>query len=47
MFVRDGLVLTAIGIACGLVTAFAVMRLMKSLLFGVSPVDPMNVLRAE
>jgi ABC-type antimicrobial peptide transport system permease subunit len=40
MFVRDGLVLAAIGIGCGLVAAFAAMRLMKSLLFGVSPVDP-------
>jgi predicted permease len=40
MFVRDGLWLTAIGLACGLVASFAVMRLMTSLLFNVSPVDP-------
>jgi ABC-type antimicrobial peptide transport system permease subunit len=40
MFVRQGLVLTAIGVACGLVVAFLTMRLMSSLLFNVSPVDP-------
>jgi predicted permease len=42
MFVRDGLVLAGIGIVCGLVAAFAAMRLMGSLLFGVSPVDPLT-----
>ncbi len=42
MFVRHGLVLTGIGVVCGLVTAFAVMRLMSSLLFHVSPVDPVT-----
>ncbi|MGC2604222.1 MAG: FtsX-like permease family protein, partial [Silvibacterium sp.] len=42
MFVRDGLVLAGIGIGCGLVAAFAAMRLMKSLLFGVSPSDPIT-----
>lgn len=40
MFVRHGLVLTGIGLACGLVMAFLVMRLMATLLFGVSPADP-------
>src|SRR6266403_1219547 len=40
MFVRHGLSLTAIGVACGLVVAMIVMRLMSSLLFKVSPVDP-------
>ena len=40
MFVRHGLTLTAIGVAFGLVSAFAVVRLMSSLLFKVSPVDP-------
>lgn len=42
MFVRDGLILTSIGVACGLVAAFTVMRLMRSLLFGVSPFDPVT-----
>jgi predicted permease len=40
MFVRHGLSLTTIGVACGLVVAIFVMRLMSSLLFKVSPVDP-------
>jgi ABC-type antimicrobial peptide transport system permease subunit len=39
MFLRQGLVLTGIGLACGLAAAFAVIRVMSSLLFEVSPVD--------
>ena len=42
MFVRQGLWLTAIGVACGLVIAFVTMRLMSSILFNVSPVDPLT-----
>jgi ABC-type antimicrobial peptide transport system permease subunit len=42
MFVRQGLWLTGVGIVCGLAAAFAVMRLMSSLLFNVSPVDPIT-----
>jgi ABC-type antimicrobial peptide transport system permease subunit len=42
MFVRQGLWLTGIGAACGLVVAFVTMRLMSSLLFHVSPVDPVT-----
>ncbi len=42
MFVRQGLLLTGIGVAFGLVAAFATMRLMSSLLFHVSPVDPVT-----
>ncbi|MBB6143429.1 putative permease [Silvibacterium bohemicum] len=42
MFVRQGLWLTCIGVACGLVVAFVTMRLMSSLLFNVSPVDPVT-----
>jgi predicted permease len=42
MFVRNGMLLTGIGIACGIVAAFATMRLMSSLLFNVSPVDPVT-----
>jgi ABC-type antimicrobial peptide transport system permease subunit len=40
MFVRQGMVLAGIGAAAGLITAFAAMRLMASLLFHVSPMDP-------
>jgi predicted permease len=42
LFVRQGLSLTAIGAACGLVVAFITMRLMSSILFNVSPVDPLT-----
>jgi predicted permease len=40
MFVRSALVLTAVGIAIGLGTSAALMQLMKSLLFGIGPLDP-------
>jgi ABC-type antimicrobial peptide transport system permease subunit len=40
MFVRYGLGLAGIGIACGLAAAIALTRLMGSLLFEVSPIDP-------
>jgi predicted permease len=40
MFVRSALVLTAIGVAIGLAAAAGLTQLMKSLLFGVSPLDP-------
>jgi ABC-type antimicrobial peptide transport system permease subunit len=42
MFVRYGLDLAAIGIACGLAAAVALTRLMGSLLFEVSPIDPIT-----
>jgi len=42
MFVRDGLGLTAIGMATGLGAAFVLMRLLRSLLFEVSPADPLT-----
>ena len=42
LFVRYGLVLSAIGAACGLAGALALTRLMKSLLYDVSPADPLT-----
>jgi predicted permease len=42
MFVRHGLILTGIGVACGLVAALILMRFMASILFGVSPMDPLT-----
>ena len=42
MLLRHGFVLTSIGIAIGLGAAAAVMRVMTSLLFDVSPVDPLT-----
>jgi putative ABC transport system permease protein len=40
MFVRHGVMLALAGIACGLAGAAALTRLMASLLFGTSPLDP-------
>jgi predicted permease len=40
MFVRHGLVLAAIGVAIGLCAAAGLTRLMASLLFGISQLDP-------
>jgi predicted permease len=42
LFVLRGLVLAGIGVAIGLGGAAAVTRLMQSMLFGVSPVDPLT-----
>ena len=42
MFLRYGLTLSGIGAAIGLAAAAALMRLMKSLLFGISPLDPLT-----
>jgi len=42
MFVRHGVVLTLIGIVCGLVASFITMRLMSSILFNVKPIDPLT-----
>jgi ABC-type antimicrobial peptide transport system permease subunit len=42
MFLRQGVILSAIGCGLGLAGAAAMARLMKSLLFGVTPLDPMT-----
>jgi predicted permease len=42
MFVRSALLLTAVGVAIGLGTAAALTQMMKSLLFEVSPLDPVT-----
>jgi len=40
LFVRHAMLLTGAGVACGLVAALALTRLMSSLLFGIKPTDP-------
>jgi ABC-type antimicrobial peptide transport system permease subunit len=40
MFVHHSLVLSAIGIVCGLAVAAVVTRLMSTLLYGITPLDP-------
>jgi ABC-type antimicrobial peptide transport system permease subunit len=44
MLVRHGLILTSIGVGCGVIAAFIVLRLMSSLLFQVNPADPATYL---
>ncbi len=43
LVIRQGMLLVVIGIAAGLLSAVALTRLMSSLLFGVSPTDPMTL----
>jgi predicted permease len=42
MFVRQGLFMAGGGVACGLIVAVAATRLLRSLLFHVSPMDPLT-----
>jgi ABC-type antimicrobial peptide transport system permease subunit len=42
IFVRSSLALTGVGVVIGMGAAAAVSRLMSSLLFGVSPLDPVS-----
>ncbi len=42
MFVRQGLILTGIGVACGIAAAAGLTRLLTALLFEVSPLDPVT-----
>jgi len=42
MVVRQGLVMALVGVACGLAAATALTRVMASLLFEISPVDPLT-----
>lgn len=42
MFVRSALVLTGLGVAIGVIAAAGLTQFMKSLLFGISPLDPLT-----
>ena len=42
MVIGQGMMLALIGVACGLIGAFGLTRLMASMLFGVEPMDPMT-----
>jgi hypothetical protein len=43
MVLREGLVLTAVGLAVGLLLGLAVAKVSASLLYGVSPADPVSI----
>ena len=42
MFVRYGLALAGVGVAIGLGAAAGLTRLMSTLLYGITPLDPMT-----
>ena len=42
MFIVEGARLAVLGVLCGTIAAFGLMRLMASLLFGVKPIDPLT-----
>ena len=42
MVVRQGLAMAGIGVACGFIVAVGATRLLRSLLFHVSPMDPLT-----
>ena len=46
MFLRQGLALSGVGLAIGLVAALALTRLMSSLLFGIEPTDVVTYVAA-
>ena len=43
MVLREGAVLTLVGLFVGLLLALATARVVASVLYGVSPVDPMSI----
>jgi predicted permease len=47
MFLRQGLTLSAVGLAIGLVAALGLTRLMSSLLFGIEPTDVVTYVAAS
>lgn len=42
MFVRQGVLLSCVGAVCGMIVAAGAMRLLRTLLFHVSPLDPLT-----
>ena len=42
LVIRDGMRLAAIGVVCGVVLALLSTRVLSSMLFGVSPLDPLT-----
>ena len=46
MIMRESLIVSAIGILIGLPLAFAASRLLKTMLFGLTPTDPLSFVAA-
>jgi putative ABC transport system permease protein len=46
MVIREGLAVTLLGLGAGLIAAAALTRLMRGVLFGVAPLDPMSFMAA-
>jgi putative ABC transport system permease protein len=46
MIIRQGMTLALIGAAAGIIAALAFTRLMRGLLYGVSPLDPLTFMSA-
>jgi ABC-type antimicrobial peptide transport system permease subunit len=44
--IRDGLSVTLAGVGAGLIAALAAVQLVKSLLFGITPYDPVTLIAA-
>jgi ABC-type antimicrobial peptide transport system permease subunit len=44
MVLRQGLALAAVGVGIGIVASIAVTRLMRTFLYGVTPLDPLTFL---
>jgi ABC-type antimicrobial peptide transport system permease subunit len=42
LFIKQGMAMVIFGVALGLIGAFALTRVMKSLLFDVSAIDPLT-----
>ncbi len=43
LVVREGLIVTGVGILIGIVAAFGLTRLIASQLYGVTPTDPLTI----
>jgi len=43
MVIRQGMTLTVIGLACGLISSLYLTRFLRNMLFGIGPTDPLTL----